>query len=186
MTDEEFAKRIAPAIDATNPVTRNFALEIAQGAPGSFNAGQICLIWDRLKRDFSYVNDPRKFELVARASETIKAGLAGDCDDVATLTAALIEAMGGFARVIVAYSAFAGHAYAECFLGGGEWVRDVILPVVRGHYPGMEALHCHVDAVGNYWMNMDILYRARYAGGVFYAASWETAFYRDGLYESIS
>ncbi len=186
MTKDELAKGIASAMDATNPVTRNFALEIAQGAPGYFNAGQICLIWDRVKSGFSYVSDPRKFELISPASETIKVGLAGDCDDVATLTAALIEAVGGFGRVIVAYSIFAAHAYAECFLGPGEHVRDVILPVLKGHYPGMGPLHCHVDALGNHWMNVDILYGGRYPGDAFFEASIERAFYRDASFERIS
>ena len=186
MTDEQLAKGISSAIDATNPVTRNFALDIAQGPPGYFNAGQICLIWDRLKSGFSYVSDPRKFEFISPASETINAGLAGDCDDVATLTAALIEAMGGFGRVILAYSPFAGHAYAEAFVGGGEHVRDVILPVLKRHYPGMGPVHCHVDAVGNHWINMDILYVSRYAGDRFFEASMENAVYRDGFFESIS
>ncbi|MBA7492653.1 hypothetical protein ES702_03203 [subsurface metagenome] len=186
LSEHQLAKRISAAIDATSPVTRNFALGIVQPAEGYFNAGQICLIWDHLKGNFSYVSDPRRFEFISPASETIKAGLAGDCDDVATLTVALIESVGGVGRVVSGHSIWGNHAYAECFVGDGEHVRDVILPVFWGHYPGMGPLHCHVDAVGNHWMNLDVLSGCQYAGDAFFEATRERAFYRDGFYESIS
>lgn len=185
MTQKELMGAISAAMDAGNPITRDFAAEIASAAPGSYNIGQVCLLWDHLAREFAYVSDPMAFEYVSPASRTIQAGLVGDCDDLAILTAACVEAIGGFARVVAAYAPPSGHAYAECYIGSQEYAEKSVLPMIQLYYAGAQTIHCHRDPFGLLWMNLDALLGRKHPGALIFQGSRESAAYSDGTFETL-
>lgn len=186
MSMSGIAENIRVGMDSRNPQTRDFAASIAKDAPGSYNVGQICLIWSRLSDDFRYVSDPAgKEDFVSPASRTIAAGLAGDCDDLAVLTAALIRAIGGEPRVIVAASLPYGHAYAEVYIGQAEYVQRVVLPIMKIRYPLLGNIHCHLDFAGGHWMNLDALGGRLSPGAVLFGPAIEWAVYPSGAYDAL-
>jgi transglutaminase-like putative cysteine protease len=104
---QEYDKNLAEltkAIDISNETTNDFAVRLASKFPGEYNIGQICQIYDYIVRNWKYVNDSDKMENFRSASRTIKNNFSGDCDDFAILLAALIESIGGDARVSFAYN----------------------------------------------------------------------------------
>lgn len=188
---QAIATQYATAMDPTNPITRDFAASIAAKSAGEYNIGQICFIYDHVSNRWRYVNDPRGVDYVSPASRTIEADLVGDCDDFAVLMASLIEAIGGQGRVVVAFSAESGHAYAEVYMGKDENTKNRALDGLNSHYQGffdwlfgvrpIKDAGFHVDAQGRHWMNLD--WTAKHAGGPLFDALTEIAIYPNGSYE---
>jgi len=121
--DDEWGDEIGSAIynaaDYQNPTTRDYALSLVRSDhSGEFNIAQICDVWEQVYRKWTYVNDPQGTDYLSPASRTISISLKGDCDDFAVLVAALIEAIGGNARVVLASdSSSDGHAFPEVYVG---------------------------------------------------------------------
>jgi len=188
----ELAKKVSATIKPTNPIVRDYAVNLAKKYPGQYSVAQICAIWYHLKENWKYVNDPRSKEYLAPASETIKVGLAGDCDDFAILMASLIEAIGGSARVVIAQGKSGAHAYCEVYMASNEQgsqavinsiaTRDFFkklfseLRIVSNH-----RFHYHKDSVGGCWLNLD--WSADYPGGPFFEATRQIFIYADGTWE---
>jgi len=181
---DKIAKRFQTAIDPTDPVVRNFAASIAAGSPGSFNVGQLALLWLKLKNDFKYVNDPKGYDYNVSASLNIRQGLIGDCDDAGILMTAMLEAVGGTARTILG-TGNPGHVYAECYVGKLGYFRSAVLPDLAERFPHMQTVHCHQDAVNGCWLNMDTLLGDGHPGGILYTAISEYAVYTNGAWEAI-
>ncbi len=186
------AKQYAAATDYTNPITRDYAIQIAALSPGEYNISQICRIYDHIKSKWRYVSDPNGLDYVSPASRTIEAHLVGDCDDYAILMAAMIMAIGGTSRIIIAWNAYGGHAYAEVYMGdetnlkaNAEWIRD--------HYQtfwdwlfGIDPvgdISYHKDANGGCWLNLD--WTSKFPGGPFFESTRAIAISLDGSYEVI-
>jgi hypothetical protein len=123
---EAFNARVEPG----NSIVRHEAVVLAAKYPGDHTIDQICSIYSYLnhgddsKKGWSYVSDPKGIDYFMYANETLKIGEdancagAGDCDDFAILTAALVESIGGSARIILAQNnSSGGHAYAEVYIG---------------------------------------------------------------------
>lgn len=110
-------KNLIIACDYDNSTVRNNAVALVSMSPGAFNLGQICDIFDFCYTNWSYVNDPITAEYYAKASETLKNGLNGDCDDFAILVCSMILSVGGEARISFAYNGDKGHAFAEVNIG---------------------------------------------------------------------
>ena len=171
--DEQQLQTLRDAVDATNPETRRFALEVAASHPGHFSIAQVCAIYSYIRENWRYVDDPRGNDYFAKASETIDAGLIGDCDDFAVLVAATIEAIGGEARVTLGFTEKGGHAYAEVFCGKGKRVKRQVRDEVNEHYRawyqkllGIRAVRtvaCRGNATEGIWMNLD--WWSEYPGG---------------------
>jgi len=164
---EVFIAKTKNAIDYWDPVTRDFALGcIKREHSGSYNIAQICDIWDACTYHWVYANDP--YGGVAfnptPASQTVIAGLRGDCDDYAVLLAAAIKAIGGGTRVVIARKDNQGHAYAEVYIGTGD-VQSII-DYIFSRYPGRQTCHWWVDSNGDQWLNLD--WSASYPGGPYY------------------
>ena len=86
----------------------------------------------------------------------------GDCDDFAILMAAVIEAIGGTSRIVLARH----HAYTEVYLG----LRDKpctlrLIKDIQDRYAGPQ-INYHVDWDGEVWLNLD--WTAKYPGGPFF------------------
>jgi len=177
-------EKIRSAVDPTNPITRNKAVEIASQFSGGYNIQQLCSIYHYVKENWRNTSDPRGADFFSPASETIKTGEsiarrdnvtvagAGDCDDFAILMASLIEAIGGTTRIVMAYEEMGGHAYAEVYLGQSDsdqtkaivsWLRSrYSCPTVYGHH--------NKDDLG-FWLNLD--WNADHPGGPIYQSQAE-------------
>lgn len=157
-------KKIIAACDYRDNVVRSKAAEIASQTEGNFNIGQVCDIFDYCYDNWKYVNDPYKGGLYQKASNTIQNGLTGDCDDFAILMASLMLAVGGDARVNVAYMSDSGHAYTE--LNVGKTDMTVFANYIRARYGFSGNIWYRTDSNGNNWLNLD--WQARHPGGEYY------------------
>ena len=102
-TDDPVKAVIAKAIDFQEPATIDFARErVNKASSGNYNLAQVCDIWEYCYKNWIYINDPSGEDYFSPASNTIKIGLKGDCDDYAILIAALVQAIGGTSRVVTA------------------------------------------------------------------------------------
>lgn len=151
--------------DYNLPYMKSFANQLAGRAPGKFNFRQVCEIFNYCYKNWSYVNDPKNDEYVARASESIAASLCGDCDDFAVLMASCIIAVGGEAAITTAYYGDRGHAYAEVNIEGMD--TDEIVGILKENYP-----HAPIDEIAvrkdqyGVWLNLD--WQANYPGGPYW------------------
>lgn len=181
------AARIREAIDPYDPVTRDFAVSLVPRSHGGpFNLAQACDLWETVYSRWTYVDDPRGDEYFSPASRTIALGLKGDCDDFAITLAAMMEAVGGSARVVTAKNSTAGHAYPELYIGNSSEQFEVAAAYIRHRYHVTD-VGCHItdgeDGPG-YWLNLD--WWSRHPGGRFFADDGErVTYYPDGRWERI-
>ena len=115
-------------------------------------------------KGWSYVRDPRGRDYYQSASETLKIGKdagcvgAGDCDDFAILMAALIEAIGGTTRIVLAYGPSGSHAYTEVYLGQlddqSNRMKDVINWLKQEYNTDKISLHKDTKKK-DIWLNLD-------------------------------
>jgi len=184
-TEAARAAAIHDAIDPGNPVTRDFAVSlIPRSHGGPFNLAQACDLWEEVYGKWTYVDDPRGNEYFSPASRTIALGLKGDCDDFAITLAAMMEAVGGSARVVTAQNSTAGHAYPELYIGNSSAKFEEAAAYIRQRYHVTD-VGCHIttsDDGPTYWLNMD--WWSRHPGGRFYADDGERVnYYPDGRWE---
>jgi hypothetical protein len=164
---------IEEAMDFENPIVRNYAVNLASNSKGEFNIGQICEIYNHLKTNWKYVNDPKGKEFFSSASNSIQAGLSGDCDDFAILMATLIRSIGGEVRVSFAYNKEAGHAFTEVL------INQEILEIRRGiesYYSKKIKKQFGKNTIGTIgyrengnegvWLNLD--WQSNFPGGEYY------------------
>ncbi len=158
------------AVQPTNPIVRDFAVKIASAAPGPWDdpqgskvpnaagAKQLVLIHGAISSNWKYVSDPAVSwtDYTSPASRTIALGLAGDCDDYATVMASCIIAVGGRARIIHGFRGNQGHAWAEVWLGRGSSA-DRLLQTVAS-YSGRSAASLAVSrdtGTDDRWLVLD-------------------------------
>ena len=144
-------KDLIIACDYDNPTVRNNAVALVSLSPGSFNLGQICDIFDFCYSNWSYVSDPITREYFAKASETLRNGLNGDCDDFAILICSMVLAVGGEARISFAYKGNDGHAFSEVNMGTTN--RNDVEKYIKARY-GDVSLN-YKEEEGNWWLNLD-------------------------------
>jgi len=144
-------KDLIVACDYDNSTVRNNAVALVSISPGSFNLGQICDIFDFCYENWSYVNDPIARDYYAKASETLKNGLNGDCDDFAILVCSMILAIGGEARISFAFNNDDGHAFAEVNIG--KTSREEVERYLLARYGKAELNHKKEGE--NWWLNLD-------------------------------
>lgn len=198
--ERSIRRRIAPqvqgAIDPTNPVTRNAAVRVAAQDEGPFRVEQVARIWSHVRGRWAYANDPRGDEYFGRASETISnltedGKYAGDCDDFAILLAAMMEAVGGEARIVMLDGEQGGHAYAEvCLHEEPQQVAQRLAVHYRRNwdeYMGRQRLtniHFRSSTECPVWLNLD--WNARVPGGPYGREYWAVAIYPDGRTETLA
>ena len=181
---DQWARQIKEAMDPENPVTRDYALSLIDAShPGERTIAQLCDIWEKTYRDWTYVSDPRGFEYFSPASNTITIGLKGDCDDFAILIASLAESTSGSARVILAQGAEGGgHAYAEVYVTDNiQGFASIAKYITRRYNCQTVAYHVEYgkDMIPAYWLNLD--WQSGHPGGEFYnSTGLLTAYYSDG------
>ena len=193
--ERSIRRRIAPlvttAIDPTNEVTRNAAVRIAAEDEGPFHVEQVARIWSHIRGRWRYVNDPRGDEFFARASTTIGNEYAGDCDDFAITLAAMIESIGGEARVVMLDGEQGGHAYTEaCIHSDPEEVARRLSVHYQDNwdqYLGQQRLsniHFRSSPQCPVWLNLD--WNARVPGGPYGREYWAVSIYSDGRTETLA
>jgi hypothetical protein len=161
MSDKEYADSVYNAMDYNNRTVRDLAVRLARKAGGPYNIKQICYIWDYIKTNWSYVNDPSHTEYIAHASESATL-LAGDCDDFAVLIAALLKAIGGTPRVNLVSNSSEGHAFTEIYATNDYKVLLQLFDDIRDFYfwktlfKGKKlTFNYEKDGLGRYWINLD-------------------------------
>ncbi|MCK9630581.1 MAG: transglutaminase-like domain-containing protein [Methanoregula sp.] len=178
---------IRDAMDSRDPVTRDYAVSLIPRAHGgTFNLAQICDLWENVYSRWTYVDDPRGEEYFSPASRTIALGFKGDCDDFAIVVAAMIESVGGSARIVTAKNGTSGHAYSEVYIGNTSEQFEEAAAYIRQRYHVTD-VGCHIttDADGpRYWLNLD--WWSTHPGGRFFADDGvRIAYYPDGRWEPI-
>jgi hypothetical protein len=170
------SSKVAEAMDYTNPTTRDYALSlIDREHSGKYNIAQICDMWEKLYKRWTYVNDPNGFNYYSPASRTINLGLKGDCDDFAILTASSIQAIGGASRIIIASNTGGGgHAYAEVYISSSKSDLQSVADYICQRYKCKSIAYRTTNEGGQtrYWLNLD--WQAKHPGGPYYQNSGET------------
>ncbi|GAB4195771.1 MAG: hypothetical protein OHK0013_02300 [Sandaracinaceae bacterium] len=186
------AEEIRAAIDSADPTTRNLAVQVASTDDGPFRVEQVARIWKHVRLAWRYVNDPRGGDYYARASETIANDFAGDCDDFAIVIAAMVEAIGGRARIVIMDGPEGGHAYPEvCIDGPPNEVSQKIARFYRrswdrrlGARPTQTRIHYRSDASCPVWLNLD--WTTNVIGGPYSEERFAVAVYSDGTTETLA
>jgi hypothetical protein len=181
------AAAIRDAMDSRDPVTRDAAVAIIPRTHGGpFNLAQTCDLWESVDSRWTYVDDPDGGDYFSPASRTIALGFKGDCDDFAIVLAAMIESVGGDARIVYARNGTAGHAYPEVYIGTTQEEFDSAAAYIRQRYHVTD-VGCHItrgEAGPRYWLNLD--WWSRYPGGKFFADDGvRIAYYPDGRWEKV-
>ena len=183
---------ISQAIDYRDTTTINYARELVQKSnSGNYNLAQVCDIWEYIYKNWKYVNDPNGPDYYSPASNTVKNGLTGDCDDFAILISAMVESIGGTSRVVTATNDKGeGHAYAEVYVGESlddvQKARDYICSRYSCDDTGNEISYSYnSDATGitRYWLNLD--WSAGHPGGQYTATNNKNPFYPAGDWDYV-
>jgi hypothetical protein len=180
----KYAKKYIIAMDYHSPGTRNYARKLAAEYPGKFSIRQVCNIYDHVRSNWKYVDDPAGEEYVSMASRTIENGFIGDCDDFAVLTASLLAAVGGRTRIVYAVGEDGIHAYAEVKVPVDEETLAFIESRYRGNIERLlginriESIHSHRGTGDERWLNLD--WSARHPGGRYFDSFYHIIIYPSG------
>lgn len=161
--------KLIEAVDFDNPVTNDYAVRLASYFPGEYNIGQVCQIYDYIVQRWKYVSDSDKKENFRSASRSINNDLAGDCDDFAILIAAMIESIGGDARISFAYNESGGHAFTEVLATNSKEDMQLIVDEINGIYgTNSFRIYYYPDQLGRCWLNLDWFGNQRHPGGEYF------------------
>jgi transglutaminase-like putative cysteine protease len=120
----------------TYPEVRELALSLTRGLPQKDFHGEARALFNFVKNSIRYVKDINGVETVQTPLKTLEYGQ-GDCDDKATVLAALLESLGHETRLYAV--GFApqniSHVLLECNING-EWIAlETTEPVEFGWRP---------------------------------------------------
>lgn len=107
---------------SANPTVRDKAVNLTFYIPRSDYAGKVHAIFDWVKSNIKYIPDPTGIEMVHWPTQTMSQSY-GDCDDHATLVAALLASIGVLTK-FVAVGFEPGvfvHVFPEALIGR-RWV----------------------------------------------------------------
>ena len=193
---DRIAPQVDAAIDPTNPDTRNAAVRLASEDAGPFKVEQVARIWSHVREHWDYANDPRGSEFFAPASVTLtnvnaRGNYAGDCDDFAIVLTAMVEAIGGAARIVMLDGEQGGHAYAEaCIQDEPAQVAEHLAVFYQHNWDAylqgqrLTNIHFRSSADCKVWLNLD--WNARVPGGPYGREYWAVAIYPDGHTETLA
>jgi hypothetical protein len=166
-----FKRQILEQCDYTDEIVRGFATHAIRNNFANEQKQfwkyrqliQFFAIFKEIKTQWIYVNDPRGFEIFAKASVSADL-LSGDCDDYSILMVSSLKVIGARARMIYTKN----HIYPEVFIGKVrklETVRTLIAAYLFPKEYNNESIHYHIDDNGDVWINMD--YTRPFPGGEF-------------------
>jgi transglutaminase-like putative cysteine protease len=155
----DYYNKINALIDPEDTQVRATAVKIAKVYSGRYNTFQLCAIFDYVSDTIQYVSDPLGiYNYWASPRETIELG-GGDCEDIAVLVAALINAIGGTVRVYMTEN----HAFVGVYIGDTDSRTTVIDNIIDYYGAKLEFVWLE-DKFGS-WLIADPL-GARYLGGL--------------------
>lgn len=114
----------------THPLIRNTARELVQGLPGQDYRGEAETLLRFVQNDIRYLQDVNNVETI-HAPDVVLQWRAGDCDDSATLYAALLESIGHPARFIAVGFNAPGqfeHVFVETRIGSRWLAGETTIP----------------------------------------------------------
>ncbi|UCH88793.1 MAG: transglutaminase family protein [Thermoplasmata archaeon] len=152
--------KINDLIDPMQKDIRDKAVDIAKKYEGPYNIFQLCEIFQFVKTEISYVNDPRGDDNYWSTPEETLTLCAGDCEDQATLFAAMISAIDGTARIYITDS----HAFASVYIGDSDTTRIDILKAINSYYNTELKFAWLEDDLG-FWLVIDTI-NAMHPGGL--------------------
>ncbi|MCQ1536718.1 transglutaminase domain-containing protein [Methanosarcina sp. KYL-1] len=128
------------------------------GKDSGYNTEDVCKVFDYVNRNWEYRYD-KNAEFFFSASQTIRDGYEGDCDDYSIAMSALMKNMGFNTRIVVVRTDTYGHAYPEIYIGDDQETANKILYYVYGRYTGAESIWYSerelADGEKQYWLNLD-------------------------------
>jgi len=131
----------------------------SRNSSGALSLEQVCNAFDAVKPpNWTYFHDPQRTrfgEDVAYASESIRIGLRGDCDDFAVLVAGCIRAIGGACRIALTYAEHGtGHAFAEVYVGDARNTIAASQYIMRRY--SVVHVFCQYDQkTAGWWLSLD-------------------------------
>jgi len=174
--DKNLEKLIA-AVDINNETTNDYAARLASRFPGKYNVRQVCNIYSHIVNNWKYVNDSDKMENFRSASRSINNNLAGDCDDFAILIAAMVESIGGDARISFAYNDEGGHAFTEVLAANNRNDMQSLADRINILYNDQFEIHYFEDKDGRCWLNLDWFGNPQHPGNVYFDYIQRTIYY---------
>jgi transglutaminase-like putative cysteine protease len=174
--DKNLEKLIA-AVDIDNETTNDYAVKLASRFPGEYNIDQVCNIYSYIVKNWKYVNDSDKMENFRSASRSINNNLAGDCDDFAILIAAMVESIGGDARISFAYNNEVGHAFTEVFATNDRNEMQLLVNEINNLYNDQFEIHFREDKDGKCWLNLDWFGNPQHPGNLYFDYVQRTIYY---------
>jgi hypothetical protein len=160
----EIGERVKSKVSWSDSAVRNFSVLHCQDYFSSYeNKYGYCVrylsLFKHINSNFKYISDAKRDEYFATPSETIKVGLAGDCDDHSILMASCMKAIGGEVRLVIVE----GHIYPELGFDGIDQFNNAVRAIDKLFHDDLkDYVHYHTDE-GKYWINLD--YSARHPGG---------------------
>ncbi|TVR51258.1 MAG: hypothetical protein EA426_20120 [Spirochaetaceae bacterium] len=166
--DLEMVSGYDEAVRPGVPLVRDFAVRLASEHPGPFHRRsgspvpsregivQALTIHRYVASEWKYVNDPvfAVGNYFSPADRTIALGLAGDCDDFATVIASSVEAIGGRARIVHGTCDVGAHAWAELFIGDAAAWREA-LAILSERYPDRTIESIRPNGPNDHWLPLD-------------------------------
>ncbi len=191
LMDQLLAEKFSEAIDYKTSEVRNTAISfVSTKNGGNYNIYQVCDIYDSVYKKWIYINDPNsQSSYLAPASETIKSWR-GDCDDYAILMTALVQAIGGTARIVCVNGKNnqSGHVYPELYIGNSEELTKDILKSISYRYNDNTInykIYKNEENENEYWLNLD--WTSSHPGGKYFNGKNSILIiYSNGSYERIN
>ena len=120
-----------------DPSIRALAVSIIHPVEAKDTRGEICALFEWVQSNIRYTSDVLDVETLATPSSILETR-AGDCDDMSTLLATLLESVGIRTRFVLAGYNHPGvfeHVFTQAF-DGLEWVSlDPTEPLIAGQEP---------------------------------------------------
>jgi len=157
------------------------------GKNSGYNIKDACDVFDYVNRHWQYRNE-KNAEFFFGASQTIREGYNGDCDDYSIVISSLLRSMGFNTRIVTGKNGDYGHAYPELYIGSDQETAYEILTYVKERYSYSENIWYSnrniEDGEIQYWLNFDWSGSNgyRHPGGKYFEAV-EAIYYPDGLIE---
>ncbi len=157
------------------------------GKTSGYNIKDACDVYDYVNKHWQYRYD-KNAEFFFGASQTIKEGYNGDCDDYSIVMSALLRNMGFNTRIVTGKSGDYGHAYPELYIGNEKEPAYEILSYVQKRYSFAENVWYSnrelKDGEMQYWLNFDWSGSNgyRHPGGKYFEAV-QAIYYPNGLIE---
>ena len=146
--------KIKKLVDPYDSIIVQTANKASSGYGSGYNIAKVCAIFDYIKSNVKYVEDPEGKDMWNSPSTALSEG--GDCEEFAMIMASMVIEQGGTARIYLTDN----HAFAAIYIG-----KDLsILNCIDSYYHANLSYALFEDKFG-YWIVADTL-SSFYLGGL--------------------